>query len=107
MKTSVVLHEDVGEHLGVERRPSTQRGGNRACEERRQRRHQRRKERRDAQGDARGQQRKSGADARAARRKQGGGGLSHLDRGAFSANSSAPPGSKHTMMVSKKPQSVV
>jgi len=30
MKTSVVLHEDVGDHVEVERRPGTQRGGNRA-----------------------------------------------------------------------------
>ena len=73
MKTSVVLHEDVGDH--VERRPGTQRGGNRAYEERRKRRHPRRKERRDAQGSAKGMAawRKSGTDARAAWRKQGGG----------------------------------
>ena len=30
MKTSAVLHEDVGDHLEFERGPGTQRGGNRA-----------------------------------------------------------------------------
>ena len=51
-----------------------------AHEERRKRRHPRRKERRNAQGSAKGRAawRKSGADARVARRKQEGrGGLSH------------------------------
>ena len=38
---------------------------------------------------------------------RGGGGLSHLGGGAFSANSSALPGSTRTMSVSRKPQSAV
>eukprot|EP00964_Phaeocystis_antarctica_P006456 scaffold3492_cov55-Phaeocystis_antarctica.AAC.3 len=38
---------------------------------------------------------------------KGGGGLSHLGGGAFSANSSAPPGSTHTMSVSRQPHSAV
>ena len=88
MKTSVVLHGDVLDHVEVERRPGTQKGSNCVRSGAEGGTH-------GARSDAtRGATRK-GSSAKAARTQgrrgasKGGGGLSHLDRGAFSANSTA------------------
>eukprot|EP00964_Phaeocystis_antarctica_P143676 scaffold109261_cov69-Phaeocystis_antarctica.AAC.1 len=84
-------------------RPGTQRGGNRVRSARRKGRHPQRKKRRDVKGSAKG---RAASQREGQQRKQGGGGLSHLGGGEC-ASSGTPPGSTHTMLVRRKPQSAV